>query len=149
MRRGDEYKSAPAAPRHGTPIRLDAVASIVDSVEDVRTAGWFNNQRAVLVFVFKEADANVIETVDRIHALMPTLRAWLPPAIDLSVLTDRTETIRASVREIELALMISMGLIVAMVFVFLRRLWATFPAALPATLSIFRKFVPIQLLGYT
>jgi len=149
MYKADEYKSVTVATRHGTPIRLDAVASIVDSVEDVRTAGWFNNQRAVLVFVFKEADANVIETVDRIHALMPTLRAWLPPAIDLSVLTDRTETIRASVREVELALTISMGLIVAMVFVFLRRLWATFAAAVTVPLSIVGTFGAMYLLGYS
>jgi hydrophobe/amphiphile efflux-1 (HAE1) family protein len=149
MHKADEYKSVIVATRNGTPIRLDAVASIVDSVEDVRTAGWFNNQRAVLVFVFKEADANVIETVDRIHALMPTLRAWLPPAIDLSVLTDRTETIRASVREIELALTISMGLIVLMVFVFLRRLWATFAAAVTVPLSIVGTFGAMYLLGYS
>jgi multidrug efflux pump subunit AcrB len=149
MYKADEYKSVTVATRHGTPIRLDAVASIVDSVEDVRTAGWFNNQRAVLVFVFKEADGNVIETVDRIDALMPTLRAWLPPAIDLSVLTDRTETIRASVREVELALMISMGLIVAMVFVFLRRLWATFAAAVTVPLSIVGTFGAMYLLGYS
>jgi hydrophobe/amphiphile efflux-1 (HAE1) family protein len=149
MREADEYKSVTVATRHGTPIRLDAVASIVDSVEDVRTAGWFNNEPAVLVFVFKEADANVIETVDRIQALMPTLRAWLPPAIDLSVLTDRTETIRASVHEVELALMISMGLIVAMVFVFLRRLWATFAAAITVPLSIVGTFSAMYLLGYS
>src|SRR6266480_1609198 len=149
LRRADEYKSVIVATRHGTPIRLDAVASVVDGVENVRTSGWFHNQLAVLVFVFKEADANVIETVDRIHALMPTLRAWLPPAIDLSVLTDRTETIRASVREVELALTISMGLIVAMVFVFLRRLWATFAAAVTVPLSIVGTFGAMYLLGYS
>src|SRR6266851_2420978 len=93
--------------------------------------------------------ATVIETVDRIDALMPTLRAWLLPAIDLSVLTDRTETIRASVREVELALMISMGLIVAMVFVFLRRLWATFAAAVTVPLSIVGTFGAMYLLGYS
>src|SRR5258707_15756174 len=100
-----------AAPRHGTPIRLDAIASVVDSVENVRTSGWFNNQPAVLVFVFKEVNANVIETVDRIHALLPVLQAWLPPAVDVSVMTDRTETIRPSLGGIELCLLITLGLI--------------------------------------
>jgi len=149
MRRADEYKSVIVATRHGTPIRLDAVASVVDSVENVRTSGWFNNQPAVLVFVFKEVNANVIETVDRIHALLPTLQAWIPPAIDLSVMSDRTETIRASVREIELCLVISLGLIVITVFLFLRRLWATLAAAITIPLSIAGTFSAMYLLGYS
>jgi len=149
MRRADEYKSVIVATRHGTPIRLDAVASVVDSVENVRTSGWFNNQPAVLVFVFKEVNANVIETVDHIHALLPTLQAWLPPAVDLSVMSDRTETIRASVREIELCLVISLGLIVTTVFLFLRRLWATLAAAITIPLSIAGTFSAMYLLGYS
>ncbi len=149
MRWADEYKSVIVATRHGTPIRLDAVASVVDGVENVRTSGWFNNQPAVLVFVFKEVNANVIETVDRIRALLPTLQAWLPPAVDLSVMNDRTETIRASVREIELCLLISLGLIVVTVFLFLRRLWATLAAAITIPLSIAGTFSAMHLLGYS
>lgn len=149
MRWADEYKSVIVATRHGTPIRLDAVASVVDSVENVRTSGWFNNQPAVLVFVFKEVNANVIETVDRIRALLPTLQAWLPPAVDLSVMSDRTETIRASVHEIELCLLISLGLIVATVFLFLQRLWATSAAAITIPLSIAGTFSAMYLLGYS
>ena len=147
--KAEEYSSVVVATRNGTPIRLNSVATIVDGVEDVRTSGWFNNQRAVLVFVFKEANANVIETVDRIHKLMPTMRAWLPPAIDLSVLIDRTETIRASVREVELCLAISIGLIIAMVFVFLRRRWATVAAAVTVPLSITGTVGMMYLLGYS
>lgn len=149
MRWADEYKSVIVATRHGTPIRLDAVASVVDGVENVRTSGWFNKQPAVLVFVFKEVNANVIETVDRIRALLPTLQAWLPPAVDLSVMSDRTETIRASVREIELCLLISLGLIVATVFLFLRRLWATLAAGITIPLSIAGTFSAMHLLGYS
>lgn len=149
MRWADEYKSVIVATRHGTPIRLDAVASVVDGVENVRTSGWFNKQPAVLVFVFKEVNANVIETVDRIRALLPTLQAWLPPAVDLSVMSDRTETIRASVREIELCLLISLGLIVATVFLFLRRLWATLAAGITIPLSIAGTFSAMYLLGYS
>src|SRR5260370_1379694 len=82
MRKADEYKSVTVATRHGTPIRLDALASTADAVEDVRTAGAFHNQRAGVGFVCKEAHGHVIETVDRNHALMPTLRDLPPPAID-------------------------------------------------------------------
>ena len=149
LRKADEYSSVFVATRNGTPIRLDAVASVVDGVENIRTSGWFNNQPAVLVFVFKQANANVIETVDRVHALMPTLRAWLPPAVDLSIMIDRTETIRASVREVELCLAISMGLIVATVFIFLRRLWATVAAAVTIPLSIAGTVGAMYLLGYS
>lgn len=149
IRWADEYKSVIVATRHGTPIRLDAVASVVDSVENVRTSGWFNNQPAVLVFVFKQVNANIIEIVDRIRALLPTLQAWLPPAVDLSVMNDRTETIRASVHEIELCLLISLGLIVATVFLFLRRLWASLAAAITIPLSIAGTFSVMHLLGYS
>ena len=149
MRWAEEYKSVIIATRRGTPIRLGGVASVVDSVENVRTSGWFNSQPAVLVFVFKEANANVIETVDRIRARLPTLQAWLPPAVDLSVMSDRTEAIRASVREVELCLVISLGLIVITVFLFLRRLWATFAAAITIPLSIAGTFAAMYLLGYS
>jgi hydrophobe/amphiphile efflux-1 (HAE1) family protein len=149
MRKADEYKSISIATREGTSIRLDSIASVVDSVENVRTSGWYNGRPAVLVFVFTEANANVIETVDRVRALMPTLQTWLPRAVDLSVMIDRTETIRASVREVELSLLISIALIVAMVFVFLRRLWATLAAAVTIPLSIAGTFGAMYLIGYS
>ena len=149
LRKADEFKSVIIATREGTPIRLDSIASVVDSVENVRTSGWYNGRPAVLVFVFTEANANVIETVDRVRALMPTLQTWLPRAVDLSVMIDRTETIRASVREVELSLLISIALIVAMVFVFLRRLWATLAAAVTIPLSIAGTFGAMYLIGYS
>lgn len=149
LRKADEYKSVIVATRAGTPIRLGSVASVVDSVENVRTSGWYNGKPAVLVFVFGEANANVIETVDRVRALMPTLQTWLPPAVDLSVMIDRTVTIRASVREVELSLLISIGLIVAIMFVFLRRLWATLAAAVTIPLSIAGTFAAMYLIGYS
>ena len=148
LRKADEYRSVIIATRDGTPIRLDSVATIIDDVENVRTSGWFDSEPAVLVFVFKEANANVIETIDRIRAVLPALEASLPPAIDISIMTDRTRTIRASVREIELSLVISIGLIVAMVFVFLRRLWATLAAAVTIPLAISGTLSAMYLLGY-
>ena len=149
MQKADQYNSVIIATPQGIPIRLDAVASTVDSVENVRTSGWYNGRPAVLVFVFKEANANVIETVDRVRALLPSLQAWLPAAIDLSVMIDRTETIRVSVREVEVALLISIALIIAMVFVFLRRLWATMAAAITLPLSIAGTFAVMYLVGYS
>ena len=149
MRKADEYKSVIIATRGGTPIRLDSIASVVDSVENVRTSGWYNDKPAVLVFVFTEANANVIETVNRVRALMPTLQTWLPRAVDLAVMSDRTETIRASVREVELSLLISIALIVAIVFVFLRKLWATLAAAVTIPLSIAGTFGAMYLIGYS
>lgn len=149
MRKAAEYKSVTIATRDGTPIRLDSIASVVDSVENVRTSGWYNDKPAVLVFVFTEANANVIETVNRVRALMPTLQTWLPRAVDLAVMSDRTETIRASVREVELSLLISIGLIVAIVFVFLRKLWATLAAAVTIPLSIAGTFGAMYLIGYS
>ena len=149
LRKAEEYNSVIIATRQGVPIRLDTVATTVDSVENVRTSGWYNGKPAVLVFVFKEANANVIETVDRIRLVLPSLQAWLPAAVDLSVMIDRTETIRVSVREVEVALLISIGLIVVMVFVFLRRLWATLAAAITLPLSIAGTFGVMYLLGYS
>ena len=149
LRKAEEYKSVIVATRAGTPVRLDTVASVIDSVENVRTSGWYNGKAAVLVFVFTEANANVIETVDRVRALMPTLQTWLPRAVDVAVMIDRTETIRASVREVELSLLISIGLIVATVFLFLRRLWATMAAAVTIPLSIAGTFAAMYLIGYS
>ena len=149
LRKADEYKRLIVTTRHGTPVQLESVASIIDSVENVRLAGWFNHHPAVLVFVFKEADANVVDTVARIRGLMQTLNAWLPPAIDVSVMTDRTRTIRASVRDVQICLWTSIGLIVAMVFIFLRRLWATAAAAVTVPLAIAGTFGAMYLLGYS
>src|ERR671926_1226697 len=149
LRKAEDYKSIIVANRRGTPVRLDSVATAIDSVENLRLAGWFDGEPAVLLFVYKQADANVVETVDRIRALLPTLKTWLPPAVDLSIMTDRTRTIRASVEDVEICLVISLGLIVAMVFVFLRRLWATLAAAVTVPLAVIGTFGVMYLLGFS
>jgi len=130
-------------------IRLRDVATVADSVENVRLAGWFDAQPAVLVFVFKEANANVVETVDRIRGLIPALRAWLPSGVDLSVMSDRTRSIRASLREVQILLLISVTLIAATVVIFLRRLWAAAAAAVTVPLTIAGTLAAMQLLGYS
>lgn len=129
-------------------IRLRDVATVADSVENVRLAGWFDSQSAVLVFVFKEANANVVQTVNRIRALIPTMRAWLPAEVHLSVMSDRTRSIRASVREVQGLLLISIVLIVATVAIFLQTFWAALASTVTVPLAIAGTFAAMQLLGY-
>jgi len=130
-------------------VRLRDVATVADSVENVRLAGWFDADPAVLVFVFKEADANVVQTVDRIKALLPALAAWMPAGADLSVMSDRTRSIRASVREAEILILISIALIVATVALFVRHVWAAAAAAVTVPLAVAGTFGAMRLLDYT
>src|SRR5919198_752266 len=123
--RAEQYRPLVVAYRHGAPVRVADVADVEDSVEDVRSAGFANGKPAVLVIVFRQPAANVVATVERVRALLPQLRASLPGGIDLSVMLDRTVTIRASIRDVELALGIAMVLVILVVFVFLRNPRAT------------------------
>src|SRR5207245_11155686 len=95
------------------------------SVDDLRTAGLANGKPAVLIIVFRQPAANIIATVDRVRALLPQLRASIPAAIDLTVMLDRTTTIRSSIRDVELTLLVSIALVILVVFVFLRYAWAS------------------------
>ena len=103
-------------------MHLSDVADVQDSVEDLRNAGIANGKRAVLIILYRQPAANIIETVDRVRELIPQLQASVPAAINLSVVLDRTTTIRASLRDVEITLMISIGLVILVVFVFLRDL---------------------------
>src|SRR3954471_2150876 len=119
-----EYRSLIVAYRNGAPVRLDDVAAVSDSVEDVRTIGLADTKPAVLIILFRQPGANIIETVDRVRALMPELEAEVPPAMKLGVVMDRTTTIRASVHDVQFTLMLSIGLVILVVFVFLRNVRA-------------------------
>ena len=103
--------------RNGAAVRLQDVGDVVDSVEDIRTGGYANGKPAVLIIVSREPGANIIAAVDGIRALIPTLQASIPPAITLSVLSDRTTTIRASVHDVQVTMLISIGLVILVVFV--------------------------------
>jgi len=118
------------------PVRLADIATIDRSVRNTRSAGWFNKKPAVLLFITKQPDANVIDTVDRVKALIPDLKRWIPAGIDISTLSDRTTTIRASIREIQFTLMISIALVMAVVFVFVRRAAPTIAAGVTVPLSL-------------
>src|SRR5439155_26441064 len=108
--------------RNGAPVRLDEVAAVVDDAENVRLAAWANDVPAVLLNVQRQPGANVIQVTDRVSSLLPALQATLPSAVDVVTLTDRTTTIRASVRDVEIDLALAVCLVVLVIFVFLRSL---------------------------
>ncbi len=122
----DEYKSLVITYRNGAPVRLSDVAEVTDSFEDIRTFGISNGRPAVNVLIFRQPDANMIATVDRIYALLPQLDAQIPTEISLEVAMDRTGTIRASLHDVQFTLVLSVILVIVVVFVFLRDLRATF-----------------------
>ena len=121
---------------NGTVIRLTDIATVRNSVRNSRSAGWYNHQPSVLLIITKQADANVLDTVDRIYALLPQLKQWIPAGIDISVLADRTQTIRASVHDMQLTLAATVVLVMLVVALFLRRLAATLAAGITVPLAL-------------
>src|SRR2546428_1692119 len=147
--KAEEYRPLLVAYRNGAPVRVSDVAEVADSVEDVRTAGLANGKPAVLLIIFRQPGANIIATVDRVRALLPQLRASILGAVDLSVVLDRTTTIRASIRDVEIALIISIALVILVVFVFLRNAWATAIPGVVVPLSLIGTFGVMYLMGYS
>ncbi|HEY3634275.1 MAG TPA: efflux RND transporter permease subunit [Caldimonas sp.] len=147
--RASDYAPMVVAWRNGAAVRLDDVAEVVDGVENTRTVGLFNGKPAVIVLVTPQPGANVIETVDGVRALLPELRAQLPAQIELDVAADRTTSIRASLREIELTLVISIILVVVVVSAFLRSLRATVIPAVATIVSLLGTFGVMVLLGFS
>ena len=144
-----EYRPLIVAFKNGAPIRLSDVAKVDDSLEDRRNFGLANGKPAVLIEMRKKTSANIVETVDRIKSLLPTLRATIPPSINLSIILDRTTAIRASIRDIEDTILISIGLVVLVVFIFLRNAWATIIPSISVPLSLLGTFGVMYLLGYS
>ena len=144
-----DYHSLVAYQKNGSAVRLSDLGTVLDATENARAAGWYNEQPAVALIVFKQAGANVIETVDRIRALIPVMTKWMPPAIRLHLAIDRTGTIRSSVTHIEATLLVSVALVVMVVFVFLRRFWATVIPSVSVPLSLAGTFGVMYLVGYT
>ncbi|HZV96305.1 MAG TPA: multidrug efflux RND transporter permease subunit [Candidatus Nitrosocosmicus sp.] len=145
----DQYRPVIVAYRNGAPVRLGDVATVTESVENIRNAGLANGKRAVLLILFRQPGTNIIDTVDRVLALMPEMRASIPPAMTLGVVLDRTTTIRASFRDIQLTLALSVALVVLVVFVFLRSARATAIPSVAIPLSLFGTFGGMYLLGYS
>jgi multidrug efflux pump len=147
--RAEQYRPLIVAARNGAVVRLSDLAEVEDSVENLRNSGLSNGKPAVLVILFPQPGANIIETVDRVFALLPQLEASIPAAIRLSVVMDRTTTIRASIHDVELALGASMALVIFVVFVFLRDLRATLIPSIVVPLSLVGTFGAMYLLGYS
>ena len=145
----EDFRNAIIATRDGVPIPLSSVATVINGQENARLAGWYNGKRAVLVFIRKQADANVIETVDQILGQLPALRASLPPGVELSIQADRTQTIRASVDEVQIALVLSTALVILVMFLFLRRGVPTAIAGVTVPLALAATFAAMWLLDYS
>jgi len=144
-----DYRPIVIAHRNGAITRLNDVARVYDSVEDIRNVGFHNNQRAILLMVTREGGANIIEMVDRIHTELPSLQSSLGSDIKLTVVEDRTPNIRASLHEVELTLAISVGLVVLVVFMFLKNGRATLIPALAVPVSLIATFAAMYLCGYS
>ncbi|HWK46560.1 MAG TPA: multidrug efflux RND transporter permease subunit [Stellaceae bacterium] len=145
----DAYRQVIIAYRNGSAVRLGDVATVIDGVENTRLAGWQDDKPAVILDVQRQPGANIIETVDRIRALLPQLQAALPPSIKLAILTDRTETIRASIADVQSTLVITGALVVLVIFVFLRKIWATVIPSVTLPVSLIATFGIMKLAGFS
>ena len=144
-----EYQPLIVAGHVGAPVRLRDIAEVNDSVEDTRNLGLTNGQPSVMLAIFRQPGANMIETVDRIYAILPWLRASISPSLHLNVAIDRTTTIRASVHDVEISLVISIALVILVVFAFLRNYWATIIPSVAVPLSLIGTFGVMYLFHYT
>ena len=147
--RADQYRKLIVAYKNGAAVRLSDVADVQDSVEDIRNMGLANGKPAVLIIVFRQPGANIIATVDRVRATLPFLKSSISPRIDLNVVLDRTTTVRASVADIEFAMILSVILVILVVFAFLRTFRATVIPSVAVPLSLVGTFGFMYLLGYS
>ncbi len=144
-----EYRPLIIAYKNNAPIRLSDIANVNDAAQDVRQAAWMNNTPAVIVNIQRQPGANVIDVVNRIKQLLPHLHNVLPAAIDVSLLTDRTNTIRASINDVEIDLLIAVILVVLVIFLFLRHMAATIIPSVSVPLSLIGTFGAMYLLGFS
>jgi hydrophobe/amphiphile efflux-1 (HAE1) family protein len=149
LRTAPDYDPIVVRSANGTVVRLSSVASVQAGVRNSLAAGWFNGQPSVLLVITKQSTSNVIETVDRIYELLPELKRWIPAGIDISVLSDRTQTIRASIHDMQLTLIATVCLVMMVVFVFLRRVAATLAAGVTVPLSLAGTCAAMWCLGFS
>ncbi len=143
------YRPLIVAYRNGSAVRLSDLGEVNDEVENLRGGGVANGKPAILITIFGNPEPNIIDTVDQVRALLPQLQASISPAIKMDITNDRTTTIRASVKDVELSLMISISLVILVVFVFLRNVWATIIPSVSVPLSLLGTFGVMYLLGYS
>ena len=149
LKSAEEYVNLVIAYKNGAPIRLKDVASVIDGAENAHLAAWANDQPGVILNVQRQPGANVIEVADRVKAALPGLKASLPASIDLALLSDRTTTIRASVADVEFSLLLAVGLVVMVIFLFLRNLPATLIPSLAVPISLVGTFGVMYLAGFS
>jgi multidrug efflux pump len=147
--KADYYKPLIVGYHNGAAIKLSDIANVEDSVENIRAAGFVNGRPSVLVIIFRQPGANIIDTVDHIRQALPSLKASIPSGIDLTIVLDRTTTIRASVRDVERTLLISIGLVIMVVFVFLRNVRATLIPSVAVPVSLIGTFGVMYLCHYS
>ena len=144
-----DYQSVVVAYRNGAPVVLSDVAKVIDGVENTKLAAWKNNTPAVILNIQRQPGANIIQVVDRVKKLLPQLKANLPASMDVSILTDRTTTIRASVRDVKFSLLLTVALVVMVIFLFLRNVSATIIPSVAVPLSLVGTLGVMYLLGYS
>jgi HAE1 family hydrophobic/amphiphilic exporter-1 len=145
----EAYDSLILAYRNGSPVRVRDVGKAIDGPENNLIAGWYNHQRAIILAIQRQPGANVVDTVQRVKAMLPVLQASIPSAIKVNVISDRTETIRASVDDVQFTLLLTVALVVMVIFLFLRNFWATIIPAITVPLSLVGTFAVLYALGYT
>jgi HAE1 family hydrophobic/amphiphilic exporter-1 len=145
----DAYNNLILAYRNGSPVRVKDVGNAINGPENDLLAAWFNKQRCIILAVQRQPGANVIATVDRVKAMLPQLQASIPKDIKVSILSDRTETIRASVSDVRFTLVLTVALVVMVIFLFLRNFWATVIPAVTVPLSLIGTFAALYELGYS
>src|SRR6266852_4016089 len=149
MTRAEEYRKVVVAYRNGAPVHLDEVARVIDSVENDKTASWFNNDRAIVLAIQRQPDANTVSVVDSVRARLPQFRAAVPPSIRMEVLMDRSVSIRASVVDVQETLLIAICLVVLVIFLFLRSVSATLIPALAVPVSLIGTCAAMYVFGFS
>jgi len=145
----DDYRNVIIAYNNGSPIRISDLGQAVDNVENVRSASWVGGEPAVLLDIQRQPGANIIQTVDRVKALLPRLRAALPSSVKLTVFSDRTETIRASIADVQFTLLLTVALVVMVIFIFLRKFWATVIPSVALPVTLIGTFGVMKLAGFS
>ncbi|MEA2898508.1 MAG: hydrophobic/amphiphilic exporter (mainly bacteria), family [Bradyrhizobium sp.] len=149
MDKAADYRHVIVAWRNGSPVRLDEIAKVYDSVENDKTATWFNGVRAIVLAIYRQPDANTVAVVDGVLAKLPALRAQIPPSVKIGVTMDRSQSIRQSVTDVEETLLIAVGLVILVIFLFLRSASATLIPALAVPISLCGTFAVMYMLDFS
>ena len=149
LTKASDYENVILAYRNGAPVRVRDIGTAIDAAENLHSSAWQNGNQGIQLIVYKQPDANVIDVVDRVQAALPHMLESLPPNIKVDTVLDRTGTIRASVKDVQFTLMLSIGLVVMVIFVFLRNVWATIIPSVTVPLALVGTFAVMYLLGYS